>query len=109
MATVVPLLEARGAKIIRYDKRPKDDALGNHVSRLADLLAAHGWAHASVAGAESKFSGGAASRKWEDLYFLGQSAGNQIIVRYLATVANMPREMQQALEESTRRGGKATA
>jgi hypothetical protein len=86
MATVVPLLEARGAKIIRYDKRPKDDALGNHVSRLADLLASHGWAHASIAGAENKFSGGAASRKWEDLYFLGQSAGNQIIVRYLASL-----------------------
>ena len=86
MKTVVPLLEARGATVIGYDRRPKEDELANHVSHLAELLASHGWVHGSTAGGEHKTEGNSPRRNWEDLYFLGQSAGNQIIVRYLASL-----------------------
>lgn len=71
MKTVVPLLASRGAKIIAYDKRPKDDTVENHVLHLTEILASHKVGE---------------TIKWEDLWFLGQSAGNQIIVRYLSTL-----------------------
>lgn len=64
MATVLPILEARGIDVVRFTGIPGKQTLDE---AIADLTAQVGTVDANT-------------------YFLGQSAGNQIIIRYLATL-----------------------
>jgi len=64
MATVLPILEARGAQVVRFSGIPGSQTPDEAIAALA----------AQVGAVD------------ENTYFLGQSVGNQIIVRYLASL-----------------------
>jgi len=64
MATVLPILEARGAEVIRFSGVPGEQTPEEAIATLT----------AQVGAVD------------ENTYFLGQSIGNQIIIRYLASL-----------------------
>jgi predicted alpha/beta hydrolase family esterase len=64
MATVLPILEARGAEVVRFTGTPGSQTPEETVAALAAQLGAVD----------------------ENTYFLGQSVGNQIIMKYLSSL-----------------------
>lgn len=64
MATVLPILEARGAEVVRFTGTPGNQTPEEAVASLTEQV----------------------GKVDENTYFLGQSIGNQIIVRYLASL-----------------------
>jgi pimeloyl-ACP methyl ester carboxylesterase len=64
MATVLPILEARGAEVVRFSEIPGTQTPEEAVASLAAQV----------------------GQPDENTWFLGQSIGNQIIVRYLASL-----------------------
>lgn len=64
MATVLPILEARGAEVVRFNGTPGAQSPEEAIAALAEQV----------------------GKVDENTYFLGQSIGNQIIVRYLASL-----------------------
>jgi ketosteroid isomerase-like protein/pimeloyl-ACP methyl ester carboxylesterase len=64
MATVIPILEARGANVVRFSGTPGSQSPEEAIATLA----------AQVGQVD------------QNTYFLGQSLGNQIIIRYLASL-----------------------